>query len=127
MDVILEESIMRIQVTEDGKTIDGKEIMVINYGLGVVGEDRSLALLIDHDQRLANVFRKHQSTNPKTYLFNKIIYIDVDGDKYHYVFNLNRDTYGVAEQFMREKKAIFGVLAPGGLELEFSAEDVIIL
>ncbi|UQP02902.1 hypothetical protein L0Z36_26150 [Burkholderia multivorans] len=122
---------MKIQVSNNGKTIEGKTIYLFGNGIAEMNTEtrgeKYLAILLTSQEPLSNVLRNHEKHEITMYFYNKIIYIDVAGDKYHYILNLNSDPTQLSKQIENDKVALFGILSEDESSVEYSIiEDIII-
>jgi len=131
MDVKRMESIMRIQVSNNGKTIEGKELFLFGNGIGEMDTrthgERYLGVLLHNREPLSDILRNHGKHRISIYFHHKIVYIDVTGDKYHYVLNLNKDSTQLCAQIERDKTILLAILSDDESKVEYSViEDIII-
>jgi len=125
------ESIMRIQVSNNGKTIEGKELFLFGNGIGEMDTrthgGRYLGVLLHNREPLSDILRNHDKHHISIYLYSNIIYIDVMGDTYHYVLNLTRDPTQLKAQIERDKTILLAILSEDESSVEYSIiEDIII-
>ncbi|WP_146122510.1 hypothetical protein [Burkholderia multivorans] len=122
---------MKIQVSNNGKTIEGKTIYLFGNGIAEMNTEtrgeKYLAILLSSQEPLSNVLRNHEKHEITMYFHHKIVYIDVTGDKYHYVLNLNKDSTQLCAQIERDKTILLAILSDDESKVEYSViEDIII-
>lgn len=121
---------MKYQVSNSGKTIKGKKNYLFGDGVGALDIEarggRYLAILLTQKDKLTPLI-KSENWNPKVYFFNKIIYVEVEGDEFHYVFNLNRDTTDLNEQIVRDKVVVFAIMSEDEQAIDYADQQDILI
>jgi hypothetical protein len=121
---------MKYQVSNSGKTIEGKKLYLFGDGVGAIDiKDRGgryLVILLTQNDKLTLLI-KSSKWNPNVYFFNKLIYVEVDGDEFHYIINLNRDATDLAEQIIRDRLVVFAVLSEDEQAIDYADQQDIII
>jgi hypothetical protein len=121
---------MKFRVSNSGGTIEGKRLYLFGDGVGALDIEarggRYLAILLTQKDKLTQLI-KSENWNPKVYFFNKIIYVEVEGDEFHYILNLNRDTTHLTEQIMRDKMVVFAIMTEDEQAIDCADQQDIII
>lgn len=121
---------MKYRVSNSGRNIEGKRLYLFGDGVGALDIEerggRYLAILLTQNDKLTPLI-KSEKWNPNVYFFNKIIYVEVDGDEFHYILNLNRDTTDLAEQIMRDKVVVFAIMTEDEQAIDYADQQDIII
>lgn len=121
---------MKYEVSNSGKTISGKSLYLFGNGVGALDikelGGRYLSILLTQNDKLALLIKSKQ-WNPNIYFFNKILYVEVDGDEYHYILNLNNDTTELSEQILRDKIVIFAIMSDDEQSIDYADKQDIIV
>lgn len=119
---------MKFQISNSGIRIEAKEPKTFGVGIGWFDSkeygEQYLTVLLAHNERLSSVLRDMQG-DPVVYFCEGMIYVVVDGDRYHYLMSLKDDSTGITEQIKKDKLLAFSIMSEDEKNIETGVVSVI--